>query len=96
MKEEKISTEIFNELEELYKVLGDKNRLHILWILCSTELCVNEIATCIGMTKSATSHQLKKLKMHKLVKTRREGKKIYYSVTNEKIKFLLSPIDSLS
>ena len=66
------------DVSDLFRVLGDSTRIKILWALDNNELCVCDIASLIGMTKSAVSHQLRVLKDNALVKNRREGKIIYY------------------
>ena len=65
---------------ELFKVLGDPTRMQILTALFDRELCVCDIADLLGMTQSAISHQLRLLRNSHLVKNRREGKSIYYSL----------------
>ena len=74
--------EILYDLAELFKVFGDSTRIKILFLLFESELCVCAIAELLGATQSAVSHQLKVLKVNKLVKTRREGKTIYYSLAD--------------
>ncbi len=68
------------DLAELFKVFGDSTRIKILFALYESELCVCDIAALLGMTQSAISHQLRVLKGSKLVKFRREGKEIFYSL----------------
>ena len=70
------------DVSDLFRVLGDSTRIKILWALDNNELCVCDIASLIGMTKSAVSHQLRVLKDNALVKNRREGKIIYYSLAD--------------
>ena len=72
-------TEIF-DLAELFKVFGDSTRLRILFVLFEAEVCVCDLAQTLSMTQSAISHQLKILKQSHLVKSRREGKSIFYSL----------------
>ncbi len=67
-------------LASFFKNLGDSTRCKILFVLSQKELCVGNIAYLIGMTKSAVSHQLKKLKDAKVLKSRKEGKEVYYSL----------------
>lgn len=71
-----------SHVAELFKALGDETRIRILWSLMDGEMCVNELADHIMMTKSAVSHQLRELRMVNLVKNRRDGKQIYYSLKN--------------
>ena len=73
-------------LSKLFKVLGDPTRIKILWALNVHELCVLDFCEVLGMTKSAVSHQLSTLKEAKLVKARREGKEVYYSLDDEHVK----------
>lgn len=68
-----------NEMAELFKVLGDRTRIRILYALYQSEMCVCDLASLLEMTQSAISHQLRVLKQAKLVKNRKEGKVVYYS-----------------
>ncbi len=68
-----------------FKVVGDETRMKILCSVARGELCVNDIAQSVDMTKSAVSHQLKLLKDHGLVKARRDGKNIYYSLDDKHV-----------
>ena len=77
--------EILYDLAELFKVFGDSTRVKILYVLFESEMCVNDIAQCLGMTPSAVSHQLASLKKTKLVRTRKIGKQVYYSMADEHI-----------
>lgn len=76
-------------LSEIFKVLGDPTRVKILYTLLQEELCVCDIASLLGMTNSAISHQLRLLRNLKLVKFRKEGKMVYYSLDDEHVKKLL-------
>lgn len=77
-------------IAELFKVFGDFTRVRILSYLFATEsVCVSDLAEKLGMTASAISHQLKILKQSKLVKSRRDGKQIYYSLADEHITLIL-------
>ena len=78
--------EALYDLAELFKVFGDTTRIKILWALDSAEMCVCDIAFLLNMTQSAISHQLRVLKQAKLVKNRREGKIVFYSLDDEHIK----------
>lgn len=73
------------DLAELYKVFGDSTRIKILFALYESEMCVCCIAELLNMTQSAISHQLRVLKQSKLVKFRRDGKEVYYSLDDEHI-----------
>ena len=81
-------TEMLYELAELFKVFGDTTRVRILYALSEQEMCVCDIAELVGMTQSAISHQLRVLKSARLVKFRRAGKIIYYSLDDEHIKHI--------
>lgn len=83
------SDELLIDLADLYKVFGDYSRVRIMYILIQEELCVQDIATSLDMTQSAVSHQLKILKQNKLVRARREGKSIYYSLADEHVSNIL-------
>ena len=78
--------ETLYELAELFKVLGDNTRVKILYALLKAEMCVCDIAALLGMTQSAISHQLRVLKQSRLVKYRKEGKIVYYSLDDEHVK----------
>ncbi len=78
----------FAQASELFKVLGDTTRLRILDSLSGGELRVQEIAGRLNMTQSAISHQLHTLKDHRVVKARREGKWIYYSIDDAHVREL--------
>jgi ArsR family transcriptional regulator len=73
------------DLAELFKVFGDTTRIKILWALDESEMCVCDIANLLGMTQSAISHQLRILKQADLVKNRRDGKVVYYSLDDEHV-----------
>ena len=77
-------------LAELYKVFGDATRLKILFLLLKGEQCVSDIANSLSMTQSSISHQLRVLKQAKLVKFRREGKTIYYSLADHHVYTILN------
>jgi ArsR family transcriptional regulator len=77
--------EMFSDLSDLFRIIGDSTRTKILWILNEKELCVCDIATLLCMTKSAVSHQLKVLKDYNLVKSRRDGKIVYYSIADNHV-----------
>ena len=84
------SEEMMQDLAEFYKVFGDVTRIKILCILFQSELCVCDLAEVTGMTQSAISHQLRVLKQMKLVKNRREGKSVYYSLADGHIQSILN------
>ena len=82
--------EEMQDLAEFFKVFGDPTRLKILYILKCSEMCVLDIAKMLSMTQSAISHQLRVLKQMDLVKNRREGKTIFYSLADGHIVTILS------
>lgn len=82
--------EELQDLAEFFKVFGDATRLKILYVLLSAEMCVYDIATVLGMSQSAISHQLRVLKQMDLVKNRREGKTIFYALADAHIVTILS------
>jgi ArsR family transcriptional regulator len=77
--------DVLFDLSELFKVFGDSTRIRILYCLFESEMCVNDLAHCLGMTPSAVSHQLRILKTSKLVKFRRDGKTVYYSLDDDHV-----------
>jgi len=81
--------ELLYDLAELYKIFGDSTRIKILYVLFEAELCVCDIAELLGMTQSAISHQLRVLKQSKLVKFRREGKTMYYSLADDHVRTII-------
>ena len=74
------------DLAELFKVFGDTTRIKMLCVLFQSEMCVCDIAAVLNMTQSAISHQLRVLKQARLVKYRKEGKSVYYSLDDEHVK----------
>ena len=74
------------DLAELFKVFGDTTRIKILWALAESDMCVCDIASLLNMTQSAISHQLRVLKQVRLVKFRKEGKVVYYSLDDSHVK----------
>lgn len=81
--------EMLYDLAELYKIFGDTTRIKILYALFEAEMCVCDIAQLLGMTQSAISHQLRVLKQSKLVKFRREGKTIFYSLADDHVRTII-------
>ncbi len=77
--------ELLYELAELFKMFGDSTRVKILYALLESELCVCDIAKLLDVTQSAVSHQLRVLKSGKLVKCRREGKTMFYSLADQHV-----------
>lgn len=84
-KEEMPEEEMLYDLAELFKVFGDTTRIKILYALFSNEMCVCDIASLLNMTHSAISHQLRVLKQARLVKFRKEGKVVYYSLDDSHV-----------
>ena len=82
-------TELY-DLAELFKVFGDSTRIRILFVLFEAEVCVCDLAQALNMTQSAISHQLKNLKQNKLVKSRRKGKSIFYSLADDHVRTIIS------
>lgn len=78
--------ELLYDLAELFKVFGDSTRVKILSALFESEMCVCDLSVALSMTQSAISHQLRVLKQANLVKFRREGKVVYYSLSDSHIK----------
>lgn len=78
--------ETLNDLAELFKVFGDTTRVRILWALDSSEMCVCDIAYLLDMTQSAISHQLRVLKRAQLLRNRRDGKIVYYSLADDHVR----------
>lgn len=82
--------EVLYDLAELFKLFGDSTRIKILYVLNESEMCVCDIARLLGMTQSAISHQLRALKQSRLVKARREGKTVFYSLADGHVHTILS------
>lgn len=73
------------DLADLFRIFGDTTRIKILYTLRNQELCVNDLAQSLNMTQSAVSHQLKILRQSKLVRNRREGKSLFYSLNDHHV-----------
>ena len=82
--------EILYDLADFFKTFGDTTRIKILYVLMQTEMCVCDISEVLGVSQSAVSHQLKALKLAKLVKYRRDGKSILYSLDDEHVRTVIS------
>lgn len=82
-------TELY-DLAELFKVFGDSTRIRILFVLFEAEVCVCDLAKVLNMTQSAISHQLRILKANKLVNSRREGKSVFYSLTDGHVRTIIA------
>lgn len=86
-----------DEISELFKIFGDSTRIKILYVLHEGEMCVCDIATVLQMTQSAISHQLRVLRQNRLVRTRRSGKTVYYSLADDHVKTIIQMgIDHIS
>lgn len=77
------------DLAELFKVFGDSTRIRILFVLFEAEVCVCDLAEALNMTQSAISHQLRILKQNKLVKSRRDGKSVFYSLADDHVRTII-------
>ena len=84
------SDEDLCDLSELFKVFGDSTRITILYALMEDQLCVCDIAELLHMTQSAISHQLRVLKQASLVKYRKEGKTVYYSLADDHVHIIIA------
>ena len=78
--------ELIADISDFFRIFSDTTRIKILWALDKSEMCVCDISCLLGMTKSAVSHQLKVLKDNNLVKSRREGKEVFYSLSDSHVK----------
>ena len=81
--------EVLYELADLFRVFGDSTRIKILYALHDNELCVQDIANAVALSQSAVSHQLRVLKDSKLVRFRRDGKTIFYSLADSHVRAIL-------
>ena len=81
--------EVLSDLADLFKIFGDSTRIKILYALLRSELCVCDIADLLGLTQSAISHQLRALKNARLVKSRRDGKTVFYSLADDHVKTII-------
>ena len=82
--------EVLSDLADLFKIFGDSTRIKILYALLRSELCLCDIAHLLGLTQSAISHQQRLLRSSKLVKFRRDGKTLYYSLADEHVCRIIS------
>lgn len=85
LKDNKLSSEIVNDLANIFKTIGDPTRIKILYALKERELCVCDLSELLNMSSSAISHQLRVLRDNKLVKFRKEGRSVYYSLDDEHV-----------
>ena len=82
--------ETLYDLAELFKVFGDSTRIKILYALFEAELCVCDISRLLGLTQSAVSHQLRVLKNSRLVKFRKDGKTVFYSLADDHVRKIIA------
>lgn len=85
LKEKMLNEDEAYNLSEFFKIFGDNTRIRIIQLIALKELCVCDIATILGITQSATSHQLKILRQFGVAKPRKEGKMMYYSISDEHV-----------
>ncbi|MGN0526806.1 MAG: ArsR/SmtB family transcription factor [Acutalibacteraceae bacterium] len=86
VKRDMINDEFVMDIADFFSIFGDSTRIKILWALDKSEMCVCDIAALINMTKSAVSHQLRVLKTNNLVKSRKQGKEVFYTLSDNHIK----------
>ena len=89
VRREMLDEDTLFDLTELFRIFGDSTRIRILYALFDAEMCVCDIAGVLGMTQSAISHQLRALKSARLVKGRREGKTVFYSLADDHVKTII-------
>ena len=82
--------DVLYDLAEVFKVFGDSTRIKILYVLSESEMCVCDIAQLLNMNQSAISHQLRILKQNQLVKSRRDGRAVFYSLADGHIQTILA------
>ena len=89
VNEEMPPDEVLYDLAELFKVFGDTTRIRILYALFEAELCVCDIAQLLGLSQTAVSHQLRILKVSKLVRSRRDGKNVFYALADDHVRSIM-------
>ena len=89
VQKEMPSEDTLYDLTELFRIFGDSTRVRILYVLFEAEMCVCDIAMLLGLTQSAISHQLRALKNARLVKSRRDGKTVFYSLADDHVKTII-------
>ena len=82
--------ETLYDLADLFRIFADSTRIKILYVLFESEMCVYDIAQLLNMTQSAISHQLRALKQAKLVKNRRDGKTVFYSLADDHVRTIIN------
>ena len=90
LRDELPDDEVLYDLAELFRVFGDSTRIKILYALFESELCVGDIALVLGLSQSSVSHQLRLLKASKLVKFRRAGKAVFYSLDDDHVRSMIA------
>lgn len=90
VRQEMPNEDLLFDLTELFRLFGDSTRIRILYVLFASEMCVCDIAQLLQMTQSAISHQLRALKAAKLVKARREGKTVFYSLADGHVRTIIN------
>lgn len=86
VKKQMLDEDILFDVSDFFKMLGDSTRAKIMWALDKHEMCVCDLAALLGMTKSAISHQLKTLREANLVKFKKEGKNVIYTLDDDHVK----------
>ena len=89
VQKEMPSEDTLYDLTELFRIFGDSTRVRILYVLFEAEMCVCDIAMLLGLTQSAVSPQLRALKNARLVKSRRDGKTVFYSLADDHVKTII-------
>lgn len=96
-KNKMFSSDVYDNVAAFFKIVGDSTRCKIISILTDTEMCVGDIANVLSMTKSSISHQLSKMKGQGVVKSRKKGKEVYYSLDDEHVAEIFSlTVDHIS
>ena len=90
VQDKMLEEETLYDLAELFKIFGDSTRIRILYVLFESEMCVYDIAQLLSMTQSAISHQLRLLKQARLVKFRREGRTVIYSLSDDHVRTIIN------
>lgn len=86
VKKQMLDEDILFDVSDFFKILGDSTRAKMMWALDKSDMCVCDLASLLGMTKSAISHQLKTLRDAKLVKFKKDGKMVIYSLADDHVK----------
>lgn len=86
VRKQMLNEDILFDVSDFFKILGDSTRAKIMWALDKSDMCVCDLASLLGMTKSAISHQLKTLREAKLVKFKKDGKMVIYSLDDDHVK----------